>query len=261
MVDLAKGWGREPPLCPALEEGKLVDGARIGFLSRVSHELRTPLHAILGFAQLLESNSPRDDQRENLDQILKAGRRLLELVDKLLDLSRLEAGRLELAVGPVSARAVVAEALERVQPLAARRMVRLCSSDSAEDGLYLLADGDRLGQVVESLLVNGVQYNCEGGVVTVAWERAVPGRLRLTVSDTGPGIAPERMGRLFTPFDRLGAERTEVEGAGLELALARRLVEAMRGTLTVESAVGQGSRFCIELPLAGEPAETKEGDG
>jgi CheY-like chemotaxis protein len=221
----------------------------------MSHELRTPLNAIIGFSQLLELDELLPKQQRHVGLIVKAGRHLLELINEVLDVARIEAGRLQLSLEAVPVCTAIREALDLVRPLAARREVRLSLNDDGltqEGTRQVRADPLRLQQVLLNLLSNAIKYNREGGQVTV---RCVPtgDRLCIAVQDTGPGIAPEQLNRLFVPFERLGAEQTRVEGTGLGLALARHLVEAMDGQLDVQSTVGAGSIFTVTLPLAARP--------
>jgi signal transduction histidine kinase/CheY-like chemotaxis protein len=228
--------------------------AKSEFLSRMSHELRTPLNAVLGFAQLLELSTLDERQREAVERILVAGRHLLALIDEVLEISRIEAGRLRLSLEPVEAGAVVRAALDLVRPLAAARGITL-RVDGPLDARPVRADRQRLQQVVLNLLSNAVKYNRDGGEVTVACPLAA-GRVQIRVSDTGRGIAPEHLARLFTPFERFPAEGEPVEGTGLGLALSRQLTEAMNGAIHVESRAGVGSTFTVELPLAEPPVAT-----
>jgi signal transduction histidine kinase/ActR/RegA family two-component response regulator len=220
--------------------------AKSEFLSRMSHELRTPLNAVLGFSQLLAMDELDERQREAVEQINKGGRHLLDLINEVLDIARIEAGRLSLSMEPVDLADVVEEALALVQPLAVQRQVRVEVGDI--EGT-VLADRQRLKQILLNLLSNAVKYDRLGGTVRIEARRAA-GRHRISVSDTGPGIDPDKIDRLFTPFDRLGAEATDVEGTGVGLALSRRLAEAMAGTMGMESASGRGSVFWVDLEAA-----------
>lgn len=235
-------------------EADRANRAKSEFLSRMSHELRTPLNGILGFAQLLAMDALSPEQREAVEHILKGGRHLLTLVNEVLDIARIEAGKLSISLEPVLVREVLQAALDLVRPQAAERGIRL--PDHVGCDRYVTADRQRLQQVLLNLLSNGVKYNRDGGMVGVTCEEAPEGRLRIRVSDTGPGIAPALLARLFTPFDRLGAEQAGIEGTGLGLALSRRLVEAMQGSLSVASEPGVGSTFIVDLALAAAPPAT-----
>jgi signal transduction histidine kinase/ActR/RegA family two-component response regulator len=232
------------------EEAERANRSKSDFLSRMSHELRTPLNAILGFGQLLEMEQLSDEQREGVEQILKGGRHLLDLINEVLDIARIEIGRIQLSIEPVGVLELIAELLDLVRPLASERQIELRADSTPGPDRFCMADRQRLKQALLNLLSNAVKYNREGGAVYVSCEEVGGERLLVRVTDQGHGIAPDKLQRLFTPFDRLGAEETGVEGTGLGLALSNRLVEAMGGTITVESEVGRGSTFVIELPLA-----------
>jgi signal transduction histidine kinase/CheY-like chemotaxis protein len=248
----------------AREEADKANRAKSEFLSRVSHELRTPMNAILGFAQLLEmEDSLAPEARESVEQVLKGGRHLLELIDEVLDISRLEAGRMTLSLEAVPADELIAETLELVRPMAVPASVKLEIAGTPNAECHVLADRQRLKQVLLNLLSNAIKYNRAGGEVKIACvpcESAGQPALRICVTDTGPGIAPEKLPRLFAPFDRLDAERTHphVEGIGLGLALSKRMVDLMGGVLGVESNPGQGSVFWVELPVAESPLARHE---
>jgi signal transduction histidine kinase/CheY-like chemotaxis protein len=235
--------------------------AKSEFLSRMSHELRTPLNSIIGFGQLLELDVEGPEQRESVGHILKGGRHLLALINEVLDTARIEAGRLSLSIEPVFLEDVVRGALDLVRPQAAARRVRL--PESLAWDRHVLADRQRLQQVLLNLMSNAIKYNREGGSIAVEAAEAPSGRARLTIRDTGVGIAPAMLARLFTPFDRLGADQTGVEGTGLGLTLSKRLMEAMGGSLTVESRLGEGTTCTIELPAAArvEVPAAASGDG
>ena len=234
--------------------------AKSDFLSRMSHELRTPLNAILGFAQVLQLDELRDDQRESTDQIVKGGHRLLELINEVLDISRIETGTLRLSLEPVLVSDVIEDAVQLIRPLADDRGIRLHSQLRAEIGeAYVVADRQRLGQVVLNLLSNAVKYNVEGGRVSVS-AGTTDGRIRIGVTDTGPGIPDEKIPLLFTPFERLGAEDTGVEGTGLGLTLSKKLVEAMGGSLRVDSMLGEGTTLWAELKIADAPLPREQAE-
>ena len=241
-------------------EAERANEAKSEFLSRMSHELRTPLNAILGFAELLELGSLSAEQHESVALILEAGRHLLELINESLDMARIEAGRLAISLEPVSVRGLVQETFDLIRPLAAKAKVQLTAEVSGPSERHILADRQRIKQVLLNLLSNAVKYNRVGGTVVLSCELTAEGRLRIKVSDTGPGIPPQRMANLFTPFERLGAEQAGVEGTGLGLVLTKRLVEAMGGRLGVESHVGQGSTFWVDFALTESPVERLKQD-
>jgi signal transduction histidine kinase/CheY-like chemotaxis protein len=235
---------------------KMADSANLAkseFLSRMSHELRTPLNAVLGFGQLLEQRELTPRSRKDVGHILSGGRHLLSLINEILDLSRVEAGHIELSVEPISLRVIISEACALMHPLAAERAIELDDSAVELESGFVLADLQRLRQVLLNLLSNAIKYNREGGRVEIFCLPRPDGRISIAMRDTGPGISPEDLPRLFTPFERLRAATSTIEGSGLGLALSRRLVVAMGGTLNVESTLGQGTTFTVELPRANSP--------
>jgi len=248
-LDVTERKAAEEAVRQAKTEAERANLAKNEFLSRMSHELRTPLNAILGFAQLLEMDSLSAEQSESVTHILRGGQHLLELINEVLDISRIETGRLAISPEPVHVGQVLEEALELIAPLAGQRAIRV-GGDLAGADCYVLADLQRLKQVLLNLLSNAVKYNTPGGSVTVACAEVPGDRLRISVTDTGRGIPEDKMDQLFVPFARLGAEHTGVEGTGIGLVLSKGLVEVMGGEIGVESVVGQGSTFWVELPLA-----------
>ena len=240
----------------ARDEAEAANTAKSEFLSRMSHELRTPLNAILGFGQLLEFEEQSENDRESTAQILKAGRHLLELINEVLDISRIETGRMAMSLETVSIAEVARETLDLVRAMAAQYNVNLRAEALFASPLSVVGDRRRVKQVLLNLVSNAIKYNRANGRVTLSLETVesdeTPGdcaRVRLCVTDTGIGIAPEKRERLWVPFDRLDAETTGVEGTGIGLALSHRLAQAMGGRLDVRSET-QGSTFWLELPRA-----------
>lgn len=245
---------RSQELQASNRELRAASAAKSEFLSRMSHELRTPLNAILGFGQLLEMDIVVPQQVEFVDHIVKAGRHLLGLIDEVLDIARIESGNLRLSVEPVCVADVVEEAIGMVRPMARARHLRVNEPRLAGGIEYVRADQQRLQQVLVNLLANAVKYNRDGGEINVDYVAMGDQLVRIVIADTGLGIAPADMDRLFRPFERLGAEQTEVEGTGLGLALTKYLVDAMGGEIGVMSEVGVGTSFWVELPLCDSPS-------
>jgi PAS domain S-box-containing protein len=243
----------EKALREAKKEADRANHAKSEFLSRMSHELRTPLNAILGFGQLLERQNPTETQRTRIGHIINAGRHLLNLINEVLDISRVETGNLQLSLEPVCVADALEEALSLMRPLAAERRIELLTLEPLDQSYYVMADRQRFKQVLLNLLTNAVKYTPFDGKVTVSSSVTGRGAIRIVVSDTGAGISSEKLTRLFTPFDRLGAEQTGVQGTGLGLALCQRLMQAMNGSVGANSTLGQGSTFWVELGCADSP--------
>ena len=244
----------------AREAAEQANRAKSEFLSRMSHELRTPMNSILGFAQLLARREATPEQRRSVDQILRAGNHLLNLINEVLDIARIESNRQQLSLEAVRVDTAVADAVSLIRPLAAEHDCRLQEPETAP-GVHVRADRQRLAQVLLNLVSNAIKYNRPGGSVRISVAAAggdaegKGGRVRISVHDTGWGIPAADMECLFVPFARLGAEQRGVEGTGLGLALSKRLAEAMGGSLTAESTEGVGSTFTLELPAHADPLD------
>jgi PAS domain S-box-containing protein len=258
--DVSQRRRAEEALGQARQEADRANRAKSEFLSRMSHELRTPLNAILGFGQLLRLDDLTDQQRESVDQILRGGRHLLGLINEVLDISRIETGSLALSREAVNVHELLTETIDLIRPLAAERELRIEVAPQNGCPGIVQADQQRLRQVLLNVASNAVKYNRHGGSIGFACQAAADDRVRILVHDTGPGIPADKLPRLFTPFDRLGAEQTDIEGTGMGLALSKRLIEAMGGSLTADSVEGQGSTFTLELALAEDPLERYERD-
>jgi PAS domain S-box-containing protein len=244
----------ESELNAAMQVAENANRAKSDFLSSMSHELRTPLNAILGFAQLLESGTPPPTviQKRNIDQILKAGWYLLELINEVLDLALIESGKFTLSKEPVSVAEVLAECRAMVEPQARDRNIAM-SFPSFDRPCYISADRMRVKQVLINLLFNAIKYNRPNGRVSIDFVRTARRTLRISVRDTGAGLPPEQLAQLFQPFNRLGQEAGTEQGTGIGLVVTKRLVEVMGGTIGAESTVGDGSIFWVELELAAAP--------
>jgi PAS domain S-box-containing protein len=229
--------------------------AKSNFLSSMSHELRSPLNAILGFAQLMESDQPPPSasQKASIDQILHAGWYLLELINEILDLAMIESGRLSLSLEPVELASVMVECRGMIEPQAQRRGIKV-TFPCFDVPYFACADRTRVKQVFINLLSNAIKYNRDDGSIEVKCLAVGPGRIRVSVTDTGAGLPPEKLAQLFQSFNRLGQEASTEEGTGIGLVVSKRLVELMGGVIGVESTVGVGSTFWIEL-LSTLPAQ------
>jgi len=252
--------GREWSLSEQQERRELIEAsaraesanrAKSEFLARMSRELRSPLNTILGFGQLLELEELGPRERDHVALILNAARKLLEEINAVLDVANIEAGQITLSPEPVALGDVIRYVFALVAPLAREREVSLELNTEGLTGEGRVdADRNRLNQVILNLLSNAIRYNRVGGRVSVSFSITSTGRIRTSIADTGTGIGPEQLAKLFDPFERLGAELTEIEGTGLGLTLSRGLIEAMGGTIEVSSQPGAGTTFVVELAAA-----------
>ncbi len=252
----------ESELHQAIAAAEKANHAKSDFLSNMSHELRTPLNAILGFAQLVESGSPvpTPGQKRNIEQILKAGWYLLELINEILDLALIESGRLTLSAEPVSLNEVLLECRGMIEPQAHKRGISL-SFPSFDRPCFVQADRTRVKQVLINLLFNAVKYNRPSGSVVVECTPGAAQSVRISVRDSGAGLAREQLEQLFQPFNRLGKESSGEEGTGIGLVMTKKLVELMDGAIGADSIEGTGSVFWVEFARASAPRLAKAEGG
>ena len=252
----------EDQLLQAMHAAETASHAKSEFLSRMSHELRTPLNAILGFAQLIDTGmpAPTTNQKHGVEQILKGGWYLLDLINEVLDLALVESGRLVLSNEPISVLEIMDECRTMIEPQATSHGIRIsfCFSGGAASP-HVFADRTRVKQVLINLLMNAIKYNRIGGTVAVNFAVRPDNKLRISVHDSGVGLTPEQQSQLFQPFNRLGKEGSGEEGTGIGLVVTKRLMELMGGVIGVESEAGVGSIFWIELDLC-SPARLDPAD-
>jgi len=264
VQDITNRKEAEHALIDAREDAETANRAKSQFLSSMSHELRTPMNAIMGFGQLLNMEIDRplsESQQENVSEILKASDHLLELINEVLDLAKIEAGRIDLSIEDVTLGNVLIESFQLILPLAQKRGITIeifrgdtevSIDDLIQDTLTLRADTTRTKQVILNLLSNAVKYNSENGKITICCDLTDNKMVRVSITDTGEGLSKEQQADLFTAFNRLGQENTSIEGTGIGLVITQHIVELMGGQISVESEAGKGSTFWFELPVGSD---------
>ena len=249
---------RTADLAKAKTEAEEANQAKSKFLSSMSHELRTPMNSILGFSQLLEMDMTTQltpEQRVATDQIIKSGEHLLELINQVLELAKIEAGNLSVSIEPVSIRTLLGECTAMVLTMAEKRNITINTCDDHSPDVMVLADRTRLKQAVLNLLSNAVKYNHFGGSISVTAKAGDRGNIHIAIADTGPGIAKNRQADIFQPFNRLGRESSNIEGTGIGLVITRELLHLMDGEVGFESQEDKGSIFWIEVPIVSQTTE------
>ena len=224
--------------------------AKSMFLSSMSHELRTPLNAIIGFSQLLEEDAVDEAVKDSSSEILKAGQHLLVLINELLDLSKVESGKMELNINDNDLNEIIKDSVNTIMPAANNGSIKIENKVNLESTCLVKVDPMRFKQIMLNLLSNAIKYNSEKGSVMIDSQLVDKETIKISVCDTGSGLTTEQIENIFQPFERVGADSTQIEGTGLGLGLAKNMVELMGGAIGIESKVGSGSCFWILIPLS-----------
>jgi len=249
-LEVATRKRAEQALIIAKDEAEQANQAKSQFISSMNHELRTPLNAILGFAQLLKMDAINDERKENLQEIISAGNHLLELVNQVLELSKIESGNISLAIDSYDLNELLTNCLSTLKAIIVKHSITIDNKFDSSLNLRINVDKNRFKQVLLNLLSNAVKYNSENGKIIIECSKNDGNNLRLSIIDTGSGLSAEQQEHLFKPFDRAGAENSSIEGTGLGLVISKDLIEKMNGTIGFESELEKGTRFWIQVPLS-----------
>jgi PAS domain S-box-containing protein len=248
--DITRNKQLEKDLITAKQAAEKANQAKSKFVASMNHELRTPMNAILGFAQLLALDNLSENQKDSVQHIITAGHHLMDLINQVLDLAKIEADKLELNLEEISLTFLIQNCLNLVQPLTLKNQIKLIDNSGMGHHTLVIVDKLRFKQVLLNLISNAIKYNRTAGSVTIATKLIQPQRLRISITDTGNGLSKEQIDKLFQPFERLTAKNSQIEGTGIGLCISKKLIEAMDGRIGVESEEGEGSCFWIEIPIA-----------
>ncbi len=251
----------ERRLIEAKKRADAASAAKSEFLSRMSHELRTPLNGILGFSQILEEGllgELTEEQKEAIEDILRSGKHLLELVNDILDISRIESGKVALSMKPILLQSLITEVINLVQPIASKRNIKIINNANEKEKIYVIADYTRLRQILINIFSNAIKYNKDEGWVKIDFKKITDNKVKITIEDSGIGIHRDKIKKLFEPFERLGRESSNIEGTGIGLTVVKKLIELMNGKIEVESSLGIGSSFSLIFPITSD-TENKKG--